>query len=357
MKYLLHGATDMGSSNYGDFLYGYLIYNYLKNIDLNNEIDFYNPSDYFVKYLNLSKKTKIKWNNYNCAIYIPGGYFGEGHDARFRDNLIQWLRFMIFGLKSLYHKKRLFIIAIGAGPINSFLMKQTIRKLVSKADFITVRDHESYEALSNLQTKSRIIESSDLIISQTFKFNIDKNILQDYKSDNNDTKILLVHYNHSKIALEKFAEAINLFLEKHKNYRVIVTSDCYLNKENELFKIFSRKINTKTELFHYDSPFVFTEFLKKVDLVLTCKLHLGVVSCMFNKSVIVSAVHPEKTTRFYKQIGEEARCVSLFDTNSYYIYELMEEYHDKKIVIPDEVIVKANITRVLLDEKLKQTTY
>ena len=126
-----------------------------------------------------------------------------------------------------------------------------------------------------------------------------------------------------------------------------------MHKEKELYNLFASKVNVKIELFHYDSPFVFTEFLKKVDLVLTCKLHLGVVSCMFNKSVIVAAVHPEKTSRFYKQIGEEGRCVSLFDTDGSQLYEMMEKYHDKKVIIPDETIDKANITWKLLNEKFK----
>lgn len=354
MNFILHGATDMRSSNYGDFLYGYIIYNYLKNIYPNSKIDFYNPSDYFIKYLSLSNDDQTDWDSYDYAIYIPGGYFGEGHQARFRDNLIQYFRFMIFGLKAIKNHRKILVLAIGAGPINSFLMKNSIRKIISNSSFVTVRDHESYDALVNLKTEAIIKESFDLIITQSYDFDIKSEKNSKLFKQIEDKKVLLVHYNHSEVALKKFANAVNKFIENNDDYIVVVTSDCILKNETQLFAKFKELIKHTVLLYEYDSPYEFTEFLKSVDLVLTCKLHLGVISCMFNKSVIVAAVHPEKTKRFYKTIKEEKRCISVFDCTDDDIYELLETYKSKNITIPTNVKEKAKITWSMLDEEIRE---
>ena len=105
MQYLLHGATNWNSTNFGDFLYAYEIYRYLKQNE-KNKVGFYDPSDYFKKYLNEGDALdNVTFSKADFMIYIPGGYFGEGHNARFRDTAIKYIRFMPFGLKAVRAKK------------------------------------------------------------------------------------------------------------------------------------------------------------------------------------------------------------------------------------------------------------
>ena len=239
MRFILHGATNWKSSNFGDFLYAYEIYCYLKK-DINNRVDVYEPSEYFIKYLkeNSTAIDDISFDDADYLIYIPGGYFGEGHNARFRDTLIQYIRFMPFGLRAIRKKKKLLVIGVGAGPIDRWFMKLAVRKICKSSVSVTTRDRESQIALQRIGVNN-IPEYSDMMLAYDLKkLSKETEQIRCVKSYVEGHRILLVHYNHSLEALEKFAEAINSFIEEHKEYKVIVAADSILPDENEYFKRF-----------------------------------------------------------------------------------------------------------------------
>ncbi|MDB1944458.1 polysaccharide pyruvyl transferase family protein [Clostridium tertium] len=344
---ILHGATNCESSNYGDYIYGELVYEYIK--EKVGNVSFYQPSSFFKRNLrDYSKNSSINKNDADLIIYIPGGYFGEGHRAKFKENLVQFARFMPLGIFAAYKKIPMVVLGIGAGPNKSYLMNFGIKRICNNSKFVTVRDKESYEALKKLCPKANIIGSGDLIITKTL--NVDSKSLQIERIQDirNNKKLILVHYNHSKEALLKFASSVKKFVEKHGEYRVVVSSDSILEYEAEYFKEFEVKSGIECEHFIYENPSEMTELLKTVDVVLTCKLHVGVVACTFGKSVIAVACHPEKTARFYSQIGESGRSVSLFETNETEISELLEKYHEKRIEIDEKIIKKSSHTWDLL---------
>ncbi|MCK1257701.1 hypothetical protein MX099_07560 [Streptococcus uberis] len=105
MKILLHGATDFGSSNFGDFIYGEIYHSFIKEILPDSNVSYYNPSEYFKKYTRNYDFNNNDAKNADLLVYIPGGYFGEGHNAQLKHNLMQFYRFMPVGLKSLFKKK------------------------------------------------------------------------------------------------------------------------------------------------------------------------------------------------------------------------------------------------------------
>ncbi|WDU82052.1 polysaccharide pyruvyl transferase family protein [Caloramator sp. Dgby_cultured_2] len=148
MNIILHGATNCGSSNYGDYIYGEMVYEYLKEKGFN--VCFYQPSTFFKRNIKDYYKSKtISRQEADLIIYIPGGYFGEGHRARLKDNLVQFFRFMPLGLWASFKKKPIIVIGIGAGPNRCLLMNFAIKRICNNSLFITVRDKESYESLKN----------------------------------------------------------------------------------------------------------------------------------------------------------------------------------------------------------------
>ena len=196
--------------------------------------------------------------------------------------------------------------------------------------------------------RTPIIECGDMIITK--KLN-QKNTAQiDQLRDIHKTKkLLLVHYNHDKEAMNKFAESTKCFVEMHPDYYVIVSSDCILNYAQDYFKEFRRKYGMECSYFAYNDPAEMTALIKLVDVVLTCKLHVGVVACTFNKSVIVAACHYEKTKRFYSQIRQQDRCIDLNKVSKETLLAMMNQYHNKKIFIEDGIIEKANRSWEILD--------
>lgn len=346
MRVVLHGATNWGSSNFGDFLYGDAIYKHIKKTAPEIGVGFYQPSEYFLNYLG---NCKARLWGAKGLIYMPGGYFGQGHYARWIDNAILFLRFMTVGLKAVFFKKEIAVIGVGAGPIESLWLKYPIRAICRKASIITVRDHESYEALTELGV-SNVKETSDMILAMDIASLAQPTAqTKEIKAACKGKKLLFVHYNHSEEAKVKFAAAMKRLAEKHPQYELVVGSDCLLPFEEEWFNEFEKSVGRKCIHYRYHSPYELIELLSMADSVLTCKLHVGVVAAMLKKSVICIAEHPEKTLRFYRQIQEKERCISLYSATPKVIQTLLDKFLEKQVTVPVEEIKKASMNFQELD--------
>lgn len=334
-KILLHGATNCGSSNYGDFIYAYEVYQYLS---IKYDVELYQPSPYFKKYLGLSEHKHIGIHDADYLVYLPGGYFGEGHNARFRDNLVQFLRFMPFGLIGILFRKHIIVIGVGAGPVNSWFMRSAVRMIGRHATVITTRDKSSYQAMDKLGIRN-IHDYFDMILAFPLarQDKLSKQ-LEQVLTSGDENRILLVHYNHSHEAMVKFAAAVNEFIAQSSHrYTVVVSSDSILDNEEKMYQEFKHLCHFNSVHYIYDNPFDFTELLRRADVVLTCKLHVGVVAAMFDKSVICAAEHPEKTIRFYSYIGEFGRCSSLYKSDPENILINLKKYENQPMHIDSRV--------------------
>ena len=139
---------------------------------------------------------------------------------------------------------------------------------------------------------------------------------------------------------------MNQYLIDHPEYSVIVGTDNCVDQskilESETYRAIS--CNQKT-IYSYVSVRQLCDVISKVDVVITPKLHVGIVASTFEKSVISFAIHREKTQRYYKQIGEEGRSIKLSDVDENVALEQIKKYFDKPIHIPDDLIqnAKSNI--------------
>lgn len=352
MKIMLHGATDCNSSNYGDFIYGEIIFQYLRQCG--HEVCFYSPSNFFIKHISGYKDIKpFTKKDADLIVYIPGGYFGEGHNARFRDNLVQFFRFMPLGIWASYKKKPLIVLGVGAGPNHNLAMNFGIKRICNCAQFVTVRDNISYKALKHLCPHAPIIECGDLIITSTLRKKLSRQI-EKIVDISKKKKILLIHYNHDKTALKKFAECAHKFVEVHPDFHVVVSSDSIIENEDIMFNTFNDIFKRECYHFKYKDPYEMTALLERVDVVLTCKLHVGVVAAKLGKSVVVAACHPEKTKRFYDQINESDRCLDLYKITDKELYKTLEHKYFDGIKIGREEIEKAKLTWKYLEHFLEE---
>lgn len=345
-KIVLHGATNWGSSNYGDYIYTAMIYNYL--LKKGFRVRCFQPSSYFLKNLkdyNIQKNFQI--STMDALVYLPGGYFGEGHNARLIDNLIQWIRFIPIGLWAAIKNKPIAILGIGAGPLNFFPLKFAVKYICRHASLITTRDEYSYNTLKTLCPSNQFIsESFDLIIAENNLINYEDNSSVNHP-------ILLVHYNHSHEALKKFAYATKKFKKEHPEYKVVVSSDQILKNDRILFDEFRCISQISDCVFHqYTTSEEMTELISQSNLILTSKLHVGVVGAVMGKSVISVPCHPEKTMRFYSEIGESVRCLALDTSSPDEIFNTMEKYRLERISINQRFVALAELTWKLFDKFL-----
>lgn len=359
MKVILHGATDYGSSNYGDFLYGKIIYDFLvyeMGID-SEDLYFYEPSGFFKRYIDKDRKLDLKGKvkNADIGIYIPGGYFGEGHNASWKENLLQMKRFIPFGIKCVIHRKPFAIIGVGAGPNDNVLFRKLIKCVGNHAEVITVRDKESYEAMRAIGC-DRVVCCSDAIIAvdiNKYDTEVPDNIelikiLE--KLDSISKKGILVHFNHSKDAAEKFGFAVKRFIENNDEYYPIISTDQLLEGEDEIVTLFEQAYKSKNYLrYKYDDPYKFGGLISQMSMVLTAKLHVGVTAVVKGIPTLAVAVHPEKTERFYKQINAERNFLNIEMVDPNQIALRLNEIRTSKVVIPKKVVSSAKSNLVELE--------
>lgn len=347
---IIHGASNWGSSNFGDFIY---IDKLAKHISkqLGTRVRLAEPSNYFCELMPFAVQDNVDYRDCELFIYAPGGYFGEGHSASKKSSLVQFVRFIPAGLRAIKHRIPIAVVGVGAGPNQNKLLSWGIRKIVESSILTTVRDHESFLALSALGIKNAV-ETADMILAMDLGIEVKQtDQLESIELATRNHKIMVVHYNHSVVARDLFATSVALFIDRHPEYRVIVCYDQLLESHEAMWREFQRS-NPEALLFDYHNPYELVGLLARADCVLTCKLHVGVVAAMFGKSVICSAEHPEKTKRFYRQIGCPERCVSLYDCNQALLENLLEKWHNKGTEIPGEVTAAARLNWDYLDKIL-----
>ena len=330
MKILIHGATNWGSSNFGDFIYIEAVIRYLRSHFKGCIIKIAQPSDYFLKYITKDSYGDFHDSEADVFIYAPGGYFGEGHEYTKKDILIHFVRFFTVGLKAALTGKRIYILGIGAGPINNWLFRISIKIICKHSISISVRDKESFEALYKIGINNARIYFDPIIAIPLLKWAHNSEQLNKV-IPSGKVKNILIHYNHSLLAMEYFAEAIKEFIKNREEVNVIISSDQILPSENVLYDKFCKISGIKPFRYKYDNPYEFISLLQKCDTILTCKLHVGVVGMMLKKSVICAAEHPEKTKRFYEHMGCSERFVSLYKTNSAEITYLLHKFFNVKV--------------------------
>lgn len=351
MKIVLHGASDFGSSNFGDFLYAEEIFCHIVECYKGCCVRLHKPSDFFRKYIMGYRDENFSLKEADLAIYIPGGYFGEGHNARIRDNIFQFIRFMPFGLAASVLRKRMIVVGVGAGPLDSSLMKLSVKRIVNSSMFVSVRDDESASVLEHLGC-DRPIEAGDMILAMDLASKCEETEqIRRVREYAGQKKILFVHFNHSDLAAHLFAASVDEWRQNHPEYCIIVGADQILANEDELFGCFARQC---PDCFHfvYGNPYELLSLLRMSDTILTCKLHVGVVGSMFGKSVLCFAEHPEKSVRFYRQIGEEGRFYDLYNADNEKVTLALDKFHERTINIPYKAIEKAREHWRIIDRSI-----
>lgn len=344
---LIHGATNWGSSNFGDVIYADQVARFVLDRLNVASVQMAEPSDFVAKVAPYATSNGLTVSNSDALVYIPGGYFGEGHAAGLLDNSIHFLRFFPVGLRAAMRKTPIAIIGVGAGPIRSSLLKTPIRIICSHAETIVVRDTESRLALERLGV-SNVIESFDPILSINLESCRKQNEqFRKLRRGNPDKKTLFVHFNHSELATHVFGDAAASFLKTHPDYMIVTSFDQQFKNPEERMARFFDYVPDAIAI-DYSNPYELIDVLKECNLVLTCKLHVGVVAAMYQKSVICAAEHPEKSQRFYDAIGEHERCVSLYESGASKVKELLDRYEGAPTVIPGELYKKASLSWEML---------
>lgn len=351
MKFVLHGATN--GSNYGDCLFADIFYHHLIEKYPNDEFVFLEMPKFGIgKFYreNIGYTTVEKNFNYrNCdaLIYFSGGYWGE-QNSDCLHTIRRYVRYFIPGTWCRRNDIPIAVIGVGGGPISSKVLKKAIKEILNSATTITVRDEETKEYFLNWGVNSQIEVTTDTAL-----------IVEAPKVK--EKKLIFLHVDESLVFKQFYcdilSESLKKFLSQHDEYKVIVGHDQKCS--NEIQDLVVKDLgNSIATFFYYDGIRQFENMLGGCSLILTPKLHAGIMGASFGKSVISFPVHAEKTLRFYRQIGELERCVPMDLINIDKMDDMLNQFYDKKIDVSklkkiayqnisslDEFIEKVHINR------------
>lgn len=351
MKVLIHGAINM--SNYGDFLFAELFSNALKENGM--EVEFYSHpkygiSDYFAKYLCYTpdrKHYKLKARSCDALVYISGGYFLSHKNPLIE--LRHTIRYLTPAKYFLKNGKAIYVLGVGVGPFYKGPFRQIAKKVLVTASAVTVRNDESKEYCLKLGINRDIPITADTALLLKEYMDKRKTDIPSFEIESGK-KMLLFHIDNNPDVKEKLKSdavpALKKFLDRHEDYVLYLATDGQYREQ-----LYAEYVECFTSyspcVLKYDDPWLLTRQIERADLILTTKLHMGIVGSTFGCSVVSFPWH-KKTLRFYKQIGETARCILLSQVNEEIILSQLERYEGKSISLPNELKDKARLNIELL---------
>lgn len=334
---LLHGSFC--TANFGDVLFAELFTNYLESLDPKYNVFVPNASDFVIKNTSVRKVGIIKsFLNAHAVVFASGGYFGEPRSNNHRWNLRFIKRHFPVIILAIIRRLPIAIIGIGVGPLSSSILRYTTKFLFNKAKVITVRDEESKLELINMGVINKINVTTDSALSLLNCEELLKKVPKSSSIERITKKKIIFYHLSSKVEniSQAIIEGVNRFLGENQDYKLIVGTDntsIFLDK-NEVSRFFKAK---QLEIYKYDSPWTLISILKDSSLIVTSKLHVGILGTMFNKSVVAFPAHP-KTVRYYNQLNIIDRCQPIEKVSPAMVYNQLSKYKDIDYKIPNHII-------------------
>ncbi len=354
MKVMLHGAVNL--SNYGDYLFAELFYKTLRN----NGVDAvfythpkYGISSFFKKHLgyepeDCSFRDLVK--TCDAFVFFSGGYFTEPSKKVFLGETHHVHRYLYPASFFMKAGKPIYALGVGAGPFKDAAFSKKARTILNYATKITVRNEESLRYCEEFGIHNDITVTADTALVIREYLEKEKQDVPKFETEDGK-KMLLFHIDSNDYVTEKLKETVVPatigFLKQHPEYQLYlaadgVKKDWHYQRYEEMFR------DCNPIVLKYDDPWILTRQIERADLIVTTKLHVGIVGSALGRSVVSFPFISNKTPRFYRQIGEAERCMPLETITEEKAYRMLEGFKDQKITVPQELIDKARLNLELL---------
>lgn len=351
-KIVLCGATH--GTNFGDTMFGLMFYEYIKTRYPDIDIYFTKASEYLKKCENGCREYKQNWDDIDGFIYISGGFFGESPNEKLKNRYFRFMNYVSYGLKAKRKNIPIAVIGVGAGPIQNVVLRRLIISLCNYAEAISVRDIQSYQFLKKNGCENEMTVTSDSAQSierkefQKWFYNQDDPILKTKKR-------ILVHCPTSVVQeyKDKIIQTVDKLYKNDESAEVYFCNDSLAGKQN-LKEMIAAYTGKNKKIYLYDDPLDFIRFLRKMDLIITPKLHVGIFSATFGKAVISFPIHPGKTTRYYQQIGYPERSIPLSEVKEEQVSRMISQFINNPIRLPKEIYEKSAKNFEILDRFIEK---
>ncbi len=353
----LHGSYF--GRNYGDMLLMAIFLRWIKSLKTNLQVTLPIAPIYIKELLKSDSSGIHSFMTSNGLVYGGGGYFGEPPYISSYWGIRNFLRHIPIGLLAQLLKKPIAVIGVGAGPISNTVFRRAVFQLLNKAQVIAVRDEESLRFLVEYGgDPAKILVTSDAALSLTLKdipdiahqraSTILKNLSQPIKIVVHVQ--LLQRYNSAKSQL--LQEIVN-WAQKNSNVGILWIQDGFPSDFQALLNLQSL-LPSQSISVPYTGYWELSALLGQVDMVITTKLHVGIVASALNTVTLAFPFHT-KVPRFYKQIGCPERCIPIHALKSGQVVRQIETYLETTFAIPNQIRLNALQNREVLFQFLESS--
>lgn len=354
MRVMLHGATN--TWNFGDYLFAEMFYETAKGYGF--DVEFYNHprfgvSEFYRKHMHYTPGYSAWLGTVlhsDALVFIPGGYFIESSRPDLPHRIYHYLRYCFPALCFMARKKKILIAGPGMGPFKNALFSRTAKKIIGYAECVLVRNQESFDACRKYGINRKITVTADTVLALDTYLRTHGRKIPEITIPEGE-KTLVIHLEAvettRKAFREKIKPAIECFLNENPEYRLHIVADEETSQETySSYKQEYAYYNPVVE--EYDDPWKLCAVLKNAGMIITTKLHVGIVGCNFGRTVLSFPSVPNKTLRFYHQIGEPGRCLPLMEATVEKAYEMMNVYKDRPAAVLQELrdLALLNLTQL-----------
>lgn len=342
MKVLLNGATS--GTNFGDFLFAKMFQETLIRLIGEDNVYWYKSryalSSFYAYHLNYHRNYRLA--DIDALIFISGGYF-HGDDHCLKDYVIRYLRYFHIGIRCLLRKIPFAIIAVEVGPTKNCMLRLIEKTILKHAKIVVVRNRES-EYYASLMGAKQIICTADTVFAMERSLFANVTIPAEIRTC--EKRKLFFHINPTikgnHDIIQKIVPIINEFCSRHPEYAIVIGADQYTNTQNDVFEFIRPQLSIPIILFNeYNNPLELCKVLEQCDLIVTHKLHVGIVGAYLNKSVVSFSGHTSKIERLYKQLNILERTTPLTSLTIEKGLSIMEQNHNRPIRVSPNVINSA----------------
>ena len=350
MKIILNGAT--AGTNFGDYLFAQIFQDRVSEKIGKENVYWYSSkyalSDFYAD--NLDNHKEYKLSETDGMICISGGYFC-GDDKTVKDYIRRYLRYFKLADECIRKKIPYAVIGVEVGISKSKILQAIQKKILKRAKVVVVRNEPSFECLKKMGIENGICTADTVFAMERSVFE-GKTIPDGLFVEGE--KRLLFHIYPQRSKNDRLTSAIiptvNAFIKAHPEYTVILAADQESpEQETELQRV-SELIEGKALVYKYSDPIALCAVIDKSDLVVTPKLHVGIVGARLGRSVVSFSDHVEKVSRLYAQLGEAGRSMPLSELTVEMGVQMLEKYCDKPISVPEEITAAARVNLETIDK-------
>ena len=253
----------------------------------------------------------------SALVYGGGGYFGEPNSGRTLWAMRNTWRHVPVGLIARIRGIPIAISGVGAGPLSSGLARRLFVRLFGWARAVAVRDVESRDFMARYG-----VEADRMVVTADAALSLDESSVTPEALAEARRKLgalpgswrigFNVAHSIRLRGMDPLLDDLRTFAAGHPQAAFVFFLDEGAGRGESyhvarMAREIERRVAAPAVVVPYRDPDQVLGLIQALDLVITTKLHVGIVACALGTSVLAFPAH-QKTRRFYEQIGAADRC-------------------------------------------------